>query len=102
MSTTAATKSMEDIVALCKRRGFIFPASEIYGGINGFWDFGPWLSNGSAHQLRRDHLPAHGRRSFDDSLQLHSAMTFLLKRGRRQLDGRVRRGLAVKLGREAK
>ncbi len=35
------TKSMEDIVALCKRRGFIFPASEIYGGINGFWDFGP-------------------------------------------------------------
>lgn len=33
--------SMEDLVALCKRRGFIFPASEIYGGINGFWDFGP-------------------------------------------------------------
>ena len=38
---TPATKSMEDIVSLCKRRGFIFPASEIYGGINGFWDFGP-------------------------------------------------------------
>jgi glycyl-tRNA synthetase len=33
--------SMDDLVALCKRRGFIFPASEIYGGINGFWDFGP-------------------------------------------------------------
>ncbi|HEX2675846.1 MAG TPA: hypothetical protein VHM19_04385, partial [Polyangiales bacterium] len=32
---------MDDIVALCKRRGFIFPASEIYQGINGFWDFGP-------------------------------------------------------------
>jgi glycyl-tRNA synthetase len=32
---------MKDIVALCKRRGFIFPASDIYGGINGFWDFGP-------------------------------------------------------------
>ncbi len=42
MSTpTAPTRSMDDIVALCKRRGFIFPASEIYGGINGFWDFGP-------------------------------------------------------------
>ncbi|MEE9128674.1 MAG: glycine--tRNA ligase [Phycisphaerales bacterium] len=40
-ANTPATKSMEDIVALCKRRGFIFPASEIYGGINGFWDFGP-------------------------------------------------------------
>ncbi len=32
---------MEKIVSLCKRRGFIFPSSEIYGGINGFWDFGP-------------------------------------------------------------
>ncbi|MDE2337296.1 MAG: glycine--tRNA ligase [Alphaproteobacteria bacterium] len=32
---------MDELVALCKRRGFIFPASEIYGGINGFWDFGP-------------------------------------------------------------
>lgn len=35
------TDTMKDIVALCKRRGFIFPASDIYGGINGFWDFGP-------------------------------------------------------------
>ena len=32
---------MDNLVALCKRRGFIFPASEIYGGINGFWDYGP-------------------------------------------------------------
>ena len=32
---------MEKLVALCKRRGFIFPSSEIYGGINGFWDYGP-------------------------------------------------------------
>src|ERR1700712_919159 len=35
------TASMDDIVALCKRRGFIFPASKIYQGINGFWDYGP-------------------------------------------------------------
>ena len=33
--------AMEQLVALCKRRGFVFPASEIYGGINGFWDYGP-------------------------------------------------------------
>jgi glycyl-tRNA synthetase len=33
--------AMEDLVALSKRRGFVFPASEIYGGINGFWDYGP-------------------------------------------------------------
>ncbi|GJQ27470.1 MAG: glycine--tRNA ligase [Phycisphaerae bacterium] len=35
------TAKMEKIVALCKRRGFIFQSSEIYGGINGFWDYGP-------------------------------------------------------------
>src|SRR4030066_127072 len=32
---------MDRIVALCKRRGFVFQSSEIYGGINGFWDYGP-------------------------------------------------------------
>src|SRR5438128_5711850 len=32
---------MEKLVALCRRRGFIFQSSEIYGGINGFWDYGP-------------------------------------------------------------
>ena len=32
---------MEKIVSLCKRRGFMFQSSEIYGGINGFWDYGP-------------------------------------------------------------
>jgi len=32
---------MEKLVALCKRRGFIFQSSEIYGGIGGFWDYGP-------------------------------------------------------------
>lgn len=32
---------MEMLTALCKRRGFIFQSSEIYGGINGFWDYGP-------------------------------------------------------------
>ncbi len=32
---------MDKLVALCKRRGFIFQSSEIYGGVNGFWDYGP-------------------------------------------------------------
>ena len=32
---------MTKLVSLCKRRGFIFQSSEIYGGIGGFWDFGP-------------------------------------------------------------
>ncbi len=39
--TPNAPKSMDAIMALCKRRGFIFQASDIYGGINGFWDYGP-------------------------------------------------------------
>jgi len=32
---------MEDIISLCKRRGFIFQGSEIYGGLAGTWDYGP-------------------------------------------------------------
>ena len=32
---------MDKMVSLCKRRGFIFPSSEIYGGINACWDYGP-------------------------------------------------------------
>src|SRR5687767_9554030 len=40
-SQTQETPLMEKIVSLCKRRGFIFQSSEIYGGINGFWDYGP-------------------------------------------------------------
>lgn len=33
---------MEKIISLCKRRGFIYPSSEIYGGFSGFWDYGPY------------------------------------------------------------
>ena len=33
--------NMEDLVSLCKRRGFIFPSNDIYGGIKGLYDFGP-------------------------------------------------------------
>ena len=39
--TPPVTKSMDPIVSLCRRRGFIFQSSELYGGINGFWDYGP-------------------------------------------------------------
>src|SRR5213083_1286784 len=41
MSTPAESQRMEKIVSLCKRRGFIFQSSEIYGGLNGLWDYGP-------------------------------------------------------------
>jgi glycyl-tRNA synthetase len=41
MTRPTGSDLMQKIVALCKRRGFVFPASDIYGGLNGFWDFGP-------------------------------------------------------------
>ncbi len=34
-------QGIDTLASLCKRRGFIFQSSEIYGGINGFWDYGP-------------------------------------------------------------
>ncbi|MFL6528660.1 MAG: glycine--tRNA ligase [Chthoniobacterales bacterium] len=41
MSSQPDAQRMEKIVSLCKRRGFIFQSSEIYGGLNGVWDYGP-------------------------------------------------------------
>src|SRR5580765_6157157 len=41
MSAPTDAQRMEKIVSLCKRRGFIFQSSEIYGGLNGLWDYGP-------------------------------------------------------------
>ncbi|MDA3797833.1 MAG: glycine--tRNA ligase [Kiritimatiellae bacterium] len=35
------TSKLDSVASLCKRRGFIFQTSEIYGGLNGFWDYGP-------------------------------------------------------------
>jgi glycyl-tRNA synthetase len=39
--TNFTQSTMEQIVALSKRRGFVYQSSEIYGGIRGFWDYGP-------------------------------------------------------------
>jgi glycyl-tRNA synthetase len=41
MADAKSGELMEKIVSLCKRRGFIFQSSEVYGGLNGFWDYGP-------------------------------------------------------------
>jgi glycyl-tRNA synthetase len=41
MNKSPDVQLMEKIVSLCKRRGFIFQSSEIYGGLNGCWDYGP-------------------------------------------------------------
>lgn len=44
---------MEKIVSLCKRRGFVFQNSEIYGGVNGIWDLGP-LGVTLANNIKRE------------------------------------------------
>jgi len=44
---------LDNIVSLCKRRGFIFQSSAIYGGVNGLWDFGP-LGAQLKHNLKND------------------------------------------------
>jgi glycyl-tRNA synthetase len=41
MADDTGELQFETLVSLCKRRGFVFPGSEIYGGIGGFWDYGP-------------------------------------------------------------
>ena len=41
MSENIKNEKMEAIVSLAKRRGFIYPGSDIYGGLSGTWDFGP-------------------------------------------------------------
>jgi len=42
MSTQAKNYLMEKIISLCKRRGFVYPSSEIYGGFSAVYDFGPY------------------------------------------------------------
>jgi glycyl-tRNA synthetase len=34
--------SIDDMAVFCKRKGFVFPSSEIYGGMAGFFDYGPY------------------------------------------------------------
>jgi len=40
MSTTESTATLDKLIALCKRRGFVYQSAEIYGGLNGVYDFG--------------------------------------------------------------
>ena len=56
------TDKLEKIVSLCKRRGFVFPGSEIYGGLSGFYDYGPLgtdLHNNIKQEWRGEMLYRH-------------------------------------------
>jgi glycyl-tRNA synthetase len=57
---------MDKLVSLCKRRGFLFQSSEIYGGLNGFWDYGPLgveLKRNVKDAWWRDMVSGHDDRS---------------------------------------
>ncbi len=63
--------TMDKLVSLCKRRGFLFQSSEIYGGLNGFWDYGPLgveLKRNIKDAWWRDMVTSH-----DDSSALSGA-----------------------------
>ncbi len=58
--------SLDQLVSLCKRRGFVFPGSEIYGGLANTWDYGPlgvelknqieiWKRPDQEYELKIDH-----------------------------------------------
>jgi glycyl-tRNA synthetase len=67
-----ADNTMDKIVSLCKRRGFVFPGSEIYGGLANSWDFGPYgteLKNNIKQYWWK--IFVHGR---DDLVGLDSAI----------------------------
>lgn len=52
---------MEDIISLCKRRGFIYQGSDVYGGLSGIWDYGPL-----GVQLKRNIMQLWWRRFVDE------------------------------------
>ena len=52
---------MEDIISLCKRRGFIYQGSDVYGGLSGTWDYGPL-----GVQLKRNIMSLWWRRFVDE------------------------------------
>ena len=52
-------KNIDELIALCKRRGFIFQSSEIYGGTQGLYDYGPLgveLKNNIIIDVRKNHI----------------------------------------------
>ena len=71
---------LEDIVSLAKRRGFIFPGSDVYGGLSGTWDYGPL-----GVQLKRNIMQLWWKMfvdNRDDMLGVEAAILMNQKSGR--------------------
>ena len=61
VSSTTSNVTMEAIISLCKRRGFIYQGSDVYGGLSGTWDYGPL-----GVQLKRNIMNLWWRRFVDE------------------------------------
>ena len=61
MSSAMSNVTMEAIISLCKRRGFIYQGSDVYGGLSGTWDYGPL-----GVQLKRNIMNLWWRRFVDE------------------------------------
>ena len=61
MSADMAHVTMENLISLCKRRGFIYQGSDVYGGLSGTWDYGPL-----GLQLKRNIMNLWWRRFVDE------------------------------------
>jgi glycyl-tRNA synthetase len=71
---------MEKLVSLCRRRGFLFQSSEIYGGLNGFWDYGPLgveLKRNVKEAWWRDMVTSHNELSLPEGAPRTFEMTGL-------------------------
>ncbi len=71
---------MEKLVSLCRRRGFLFQSSEIYGGLNGFWDYGPLgveLKRNVKEAWWKDMVNSHNELELPDGAPTPYAMTGL-------------------------
>ena len=71
---------MKDLVALCKKRGFLFQSSEIYGGLNGFWDYGPLgveLKRNIKNAWWEDMVSTHNEQKLDEGAPSKYEMTGL-------------------------
>ena len=79
-SAETAAKDMDQLVSLCRRRGFLFQSSEIYGGLGGFWDYGPLgveLKRNVKEAWWRDMVTAHDELSVAEGAPSTYEMTGL-------------------------
>ena len=74
MSSATSNVTMEAIISLCKRRGFIYQGSDVYGGLSGTWDYGPL-----GVQLKRNIMNLWWRRFVDERDDMYGVDAAILR-----------------------